>query len=371
MPAEPVARFPNPDQAARLVLYPITGGGVAIEWLVEPALVELARAAFGGQRPFAKLHLRRADQAGMRLAEAVLADLDDNRSGRMLLQQPLLGLLQAELGLEAKSGGGWLLLARSNQLEAVPESLPLAAKLAATLAKAVALASAAKHANVGAIANAMAPADAMAPENATAPASARVQLNRSRADTAVTETAAPSLNHAIPEQQAAPPAAKTRAAMPRTPTRFPDRSLASIDESPALRGVAFPLVIRARSESTFGPSNLAHGIEQETSPGQETMDPGPSNRQDDGLTTFRVGHGSGPLSPYPSSEDAEIRGELRVFGRAAPGSLLDLGGYPYRVGPGGRFSFQVALDDPALLAALLARLPRLPVEEREPPAFDA
>lgn len=72
------------------------------------------------------------------------------------------------------------------------------------------------------------------------------------------------------------------------------------------------------------------------------------------------------MAPYPSGADALIQGELHVFGRAAPGSLLDLGGHPYRVGPGGRFSFRVALDEPELLAALLARLPTLPVAEREP-----
>jgi hypothetical protein len=44
---------------------------------------------------------------------------------------------------------------------------------------------------------------------------------------------------------------------------------------------------------------------------------------------------------------------------------LNLGGHQYRVGPGGRFSFTVALDDPALLESLLARLPDLPVAERD------
>lgn len=71
------------------------------------------------------------------------------------------------------------------------------------------------------------------------------------------------------------------------------------------------------------------------------------------------------MTPYPTEEGAVVQGELHVFGRAAPGSLLDLGGHPFRVGPGGRFSFHVALDDPDLLTALLERLPRLPVVERD------
>jgi hypothetical protein len=48
------------------------------------------------------------------------------------------------------------------------------------------------------------------------------------------------------------------------------------------------------------------------------------------------------LAPYPSTD-----------------------GHQFRVGPGGRFSFTVALDDPALLQSLLARLPGLPVVERD------
>ena len=96
------------------------------------------------------------------------------------------------------------------------------------------------------------------------------------------------------------------------------------------------------------------------------MDQAPPNRQDGIAPGPGVGRGSGPIAPYPSAAEAEIQGELHVFGRAAPGSLLDLGGHPFLVGSGGRFSFRVALDDPELLAALLARLPRLPVAERDP-----
>jgi hypothetical protein len=76
--------------------------------------------------------------------------------------------------------------------------------------------------------------------------------------------------------------------------------------------------------------------------------------------------GSGPLAPYPAQGGVSIRGELRIFGSARPGSLLDLGGHPFRVGPGGRFSFSVDVDDPELLAALLSRLQRIPVAERDP-----
>ncbi|WPL11465.1 hypothetical protein Thiosp_01200 [Thiorhodovibrio litoralis] len=45
--------------------------------------------------------------------------------------------------------------------------------------------------------------------------------------------------------------------------------------------------------------------------------------------------GSGPIESVRDASDADIWGQLRIGGRAAPGSLLELGGHSYRVGPGG------------------------------------
>jgi hypothetical protein len=49
--------------------------------------------------------------------------------------------------------------------------------------------------------------------------------------------------------------------------------------------------------------------------------------------------------------------ELRITGQAAPGSLIDLFGFPYRVGPGGRFQLRLAVFDPALIARALVLNP--------------
>lgn len=48
-----------------------------------------------------------------------------------------------------------------------------------------------------------------------------------------------------------------------------------------------------------------------------------------------------------------MEAELRILGAAAPGSLIDLFGHPFRVGPGGRFQLTLRVDDPDLLRRAL------------------
>ncbi|MBK5929294.1 hypothetical protein [Halochromatium salexigens] len=355
MSTEDTPRFPNPHHATpRLVLYPLTGGGVALDWRLDRRQVEQARAAFAGPRPIAKLYLRRLDGEGdgARLAEAGLPD-DPARqpTGQALFEAPVVGTLRAELGFENPQGHGWLLLARSNQLEAVPESADLATTLATRKP-------ATRPLETGATMEAGAPTEPEEREQLTAPdAPARI---------------APSM----PGQQLGSARASA------TATRFPDPSLAALTDRPERRGDAFPLV-GMMPEPRTAESAPASGAHADPKPGppfapqsgppsasgaaaeQVGLDQQPPNRQDVASLDTGAARGSGPLNPYPSGDEAMIQGELHVFGRAAPGSLLDLGGHAYRVGPGGRFSFRVALDDPDLLAALLARLPQLPIAERD------
>lgn len=61
--------------------------------------------------------------------------------------------------------------------------------------------------------------------------------------------------------------------------------------------------------------------------------------------------------PSPRPGELMIEAELRVNGCAAPGSEIDLFGYPYRVGPGGRFQIIIRVDDPELIARAFARNP--------------
>ncbi len=372
MSAERARRFPNPELAQRLVLYPAAGGGVALDWHLDPAVIEQSHSAFAAHQPVAKLYLRRAGGDGAHLAEAAI-DLSSDLSGQAQFPEPLVGALQAELGLEGQRDGGWLLLARSNQLQAVPESLGLAS---------------------------------LTPQSAGEPQAMQPPLGLTH------QAQSPS-----PRPSTAAVTGVINGTTARLTTRFPDPSLAALADRPERRAGAFPLA-NAGGTHRFETHRLGQNTSSDAIPSAEPSAPSgdqPSNalsddrmsdarsrvqadpeqvlldqrllrRQDVTTSAEPTGgsgerhaeqlgnqravvyapRGSGPIAPYPTGEGAVVQGELHVFGRAAPGSLLDLGGHPFRVGPGGRFSFRVALDDPELLAALLARLPRLPVAEREP-----
>ncbi|WP_328983403.1 hypothetical protein [Thiorhodovibrio winogradskyi] len=75
--------------------------------------------------------------------------------------------------------------------------------------------------------------------------------------------------------------------------------------------------------------------------------------------------GSGPVRSIRDQSAMALWGELRIGGRAAPGSLLDLGGHAYRVGPGGGFAFDLEITDPELIQSLLRLLPALPAVPRD------
>lgn len=398
-------RFPNPDLAPRVVLYPISGAGVALEWRLDPALVEQARNAFALHQPVTKLYLQRADADGAVLAETALTDLLSNPTGQARFQGPLVGRLQAEIGLEGRQGSGWLLLARSNRLDLVPEPEPAPAPEPEPEP---------------------APEPEIGPDHglkAQRPARNLKELDpaasdRSKHKDAVPIPQAPSKQPVLmqgpgiasataPAGQSLAPATETalaqgpvQASRSSGATRFPDPSLAALAIRPELRVAAFPLpqvpslgsvsaqrAVGSRLNAPAGQRGSAsapasppeqgreqrpsqHGSEDQAAADQVLLDHQPPNRQDiapsEWLAKGLTLSGSGPLAPYPSGEHAVIQGELHVFGSAAPGSLLDLGGHSYQVGPGGRFSFRVALDDPDLLAALLQRLPELPVSERDP-----
>lgn len=61
--------------------------------------------------------------------------------------------------------------------------------------------------------------------------------------------------------------------------------------------------------------------------------------------------------PAPTETHLVIEAELRISGRAAPNSVIDLFGHTYRVGPGGRFQLALRVDDPDLLRRALAQHP--------------
>jgi hypothetical protein len=360
MPTEHAPQFPNPTLTPRLVIYPLAGGGVAIDWRVDPVLIQQARDAFAAQHAVPKLYLRRVDADGACLAQAELTGLDRKPNGRALFDQPLTGTLLAELGLEGQPGGGWLLLARSNQLDAIPSRLSESPR----------------------------PQAAGWPRRAEGPPTTPPRCLSPGLDPSASQSDSPSASLSLtqsagPEPSLSPsspiPIARPRdrGVAPERATRYPDPSLAALAELPERRG-PFPLVGgSAASPSSEPVQPVAQATVAQASPAaqppdaqklsaQGRADQTPLNAQEGGPRTRRASGGSGSITAYPGDAETRIQGELHVFGQAPPGSLLDLGGHPFRVGSGGRFSFRVALDDPALLAALLARLPRLPVAERDP-----
>jgi hypothetical protein len=74
----------------------------------------------------------------------------------------------------------------------------------------------------------------------------------------------------------------------------------------------------------------------------------------------RLGAAIPPLvyeSPPQWAEGLELEAQLRIHGRAAPGSEIDLFGHPFRVGPGGRFLLTLKVEDPQLLRRALDLAP--------------
>jgi len=62
-------------------------------------------------------------------------------------------------------------------------------------------------------------------------------------------------------------------------------------------------------------------------------------------------------SPPMRPNGLEVTAELRINGRAAPGMEIDLFGFRYLVGPGGRFQLSLQMDDPELIGRALAQHP--------------
>ena len=112
-PLEPV--FPDSDAAGRLVLYPAAAGGLELRWRPDSDAVRCAAATFPDGTPV--VELVRADEHGAVVARATFTQERLQQGGCARFTQPVTGPLHAELGL-CNEAGGWLLVARSNRLEA-------------------------------------------------------------------------------------------------------------------------------------------------------------------------------------------------------------------------------------------------------------
>ena len=365
------AGFPDTVQDAHLVLYPSTGGGVELRWHLDGTALAHARGAFGDgpDAPSPVLRLRQlGGEEGSGGASRVIADapLEDRHMVADGLARcsagAATGLLQAEIGLST-AAGGWVLVARSNRLQATgPVGAPfLRAAAPPAIAPAAELESSSEPEPW--------PAPAPAP---VAPSSAMPQTRKSLGKlTPDFPLVQPPPNAALEAEStmpldfvgAAAPADGAGHTSPSASDRF-DRSLAPLGPLISEAGSAPGSGLEsALAEISLRESDVSAEATPSSVPAQPFDDahaaPNPALPAD----SLPV-PGSGPLRRFSVGTASEIGAELLVHGSAAPGMLLDLGGHPYRVGAGGRFAFRIPLHDWELIMRLLASLPSLPVESR-------
>ncbi|WP_462329073.1 hypothetical protein [Thiohalocapsa halophila] len=358
--------FPDTAVGTQMVLYPTDGGGVDLRWQIEPADIAHARAGFRGTeaRPMLRLHRIGTTGADRLLADTDLGD-DDAAAEHGHAHYDggdAAGPLQAEIGL-ASADGGWLLIARSNELRAAAPTgvdfLHATPAPAAIAGPVDATPSTAAHASAG-------PAAAKRETDAPAPVQLAPEL--------------PRVEPHLSEPLSGPLSEQARAVSTQ-----PDRAGEGGAEPGKLAGVAAAQdgLDRAAGEPAFarrsdpslaaggqardlsappgagsGPEPPSGGVVPRLAPRQPSPEPSAQ-----AFAAPSPAAGSGPLRPR--ADGATLSAALVVHGSAPPNSLLDLGGHPYRVGPGGRFVLHIPIRDHQLIRRVLATLPQLPVEQRD------
>ncbi len=355
------AGFPDTVQDAHLVLYPSTGGGVELRWHLDGTALAHARGAFGDDHdaPSPVLRLRQlGGEEGGGGASRVIADapLEDRHMVADGLARcsagAATGLLQAEIGLST-AAGGWVLVARSNRLQAIgPVGAPFlrAAGPPAVAAAAELAPSSEPEPRPAPIAPPSAMPQPLKPLGRLIPDFPLVQPPPSAALEAGSAMSLDSVGAAAHAEGA-------EHISPSASDRF-DRSLVPLG----------PLISEAASASalaeiSLGESDVSAAATPSSVPDQPSGDAHAAPSAALPADSLPV-PGSGPLRRFSVGTASEIGAELLVHGSAAPGMLLDLGGHPYRVGAGGRFAFRIPLHDRELIMRLLASVPSLPVESR-------
>jgi hypothetical protein len=120
-PVDPV--FPNTAERAHLVLYQAMDGGLQLRWHLDASSLADARDAFGNVLdapiPVLRVHRLNGRGASQIIADASLDDYDLAADGFANCGADAAdGLLQAEIGLST-AAGGWMLVARSNQMQSM------------------------------------------------------------------------------------------------------------------------------------------------------------------------------------------------------------------------------------------------------------
>ena len=357
--------FPDTVDGPRLVLFQREDGTIELQWRLDPVAVEHARAAFSAAAdPRARLLLKGLDRGDRAVAIADLDGLERLADGVARYEVPNTeGPLQAEIGL-GDAAGGWMLIARSNRLEAVGP--------------------------VGAAFLHETPADDMGGPEATASELISVATDKTKA--------LPTLPGLEPEFPLVPPPAgpSPRARETAEQVDAVNRAQAAAlqlaaDQDPGVREAAQPVPGEGATDQVLGIIAQTNGRQEDGAlimmptdaagsgaPGvstPETLSAGAPilQRPADGAWALadrdQTGQranagGSGPILPPRLDQGVELYAELIVRGSAPPGRVLVLGGHRYLVGPGGRFQLRVPVTDTKLIEAALGQLERLPVSAR-------
>lgn len=316
-------------------------GGLCAFWhLSGDDLIPVA-AGFGrdGPKPVPVLRLRRLHAGEPTLVQEVTLQLrgPSGHGEQVFSVDARPARYDAELGL-SDAAGGWVMLARSNVLDhgaRVDVRFSTVESIRAPSDRLI-----------------EAPAPAATPQNDP-------PKSRSAATPSLQARELPNATAFVPEQpgiRVVDVLARRRAGLDLQPGRepglVPDR-----EATPSARTPEQPdRADQSPSRPPDSDSEVLPPRDAESASQSEGTIPEPARspeRRSNASPTAPMLYGQ----PTPGGTELLIEAELRVNGCAAPGSLIDLFGHPYRVGPGGRFQLVIRVDDPELIRRAFERNP--------------
>lgn len=332
--------FPLEEGGTGMVLHQGASGEMRMHWRLERDDFERAAASFPqtGGRPMAVIRLRRdRPEGGAEQVDEIPLGLGvHSGGGERIAQVPQdHGRYHAELGL-SNAEGGWLMLARSNGLyNAVGVGLHLE-----TIPKEVSRHEAPEATSPRTVAELSRPLSRdLESDAARVAVPAEPALAEGTGSTMA--TAFPMVIQPSPRANAAgraPGAEGGSAAPSRGPNGIP------MGKGEAEVAAAGPASVASFPVNGKGPAHGGNGV---------------SSAPSESLPT-QIGVPLTPLtyeSPPQHVNGLQLEAELRVTGRARPGSTIDLFGFRYRVGSGGRFQLLLPVTDPDLLRRALEAAP--------------
>lgn len=364
-----VPRFPLDEQGTWLVLYDSAPGELRAVWSLARTDMERFGASFpvNGSRPAPVLRLRRSGpEGGTELVDEVsLLRVARERTGDVSFRVERDHCrYHAELGL-ATGDGGWLMLARSSGVDnaaGIGPRLPVSEErhrpLAASREPAAGPDADAPRRDAGADRGLVAgPGDATAWDG---PLAAALPSPHSSPVDASLHPPGPAQRDPIgPDFGLVPQFPLVDSAQHRSPVEPGGTTPASAD-------LGVPTVDGTGLSLGLGETGLPGDVLPAMRPQLAQVPPiGRSLGPAPGLGLPEVETLADCVRIEPQVYGARptwalgprMEAELRILGEAAPGSLIDLFGHPFRVGPGGRFQLTLRVDDPDLLRRALELQP--------------